>query len=92
MIAIIIILLLLLIVHIAWGAYVIIKLTKSAEFTRQQKRNNILLIIFVPLLWATLIYYMLKKLPEGYKFEPEERFTHNDFHESGKGSPGMRGF
>ena len=71
--------------HIIWGAYVIVKLVKSAQFTYKRKRSHIILIILIPLIWSTLIYYMLKKLPEGYEFEPNERFTHDDFHESGKG-------
>lgn len=92
MIFVITILSILLAIHIAWSIYMIMQLRKTAQFSQQQKRMHIILILLVPYLWATLLYYMLKQLPESYKVDPQDRFTHTDFHESGKGSPGMRGF
>jgi len=78
-----IILLVLLTVHLALALYAIIRVVKTVELTKKQKLMNILLTIFIPFIWSTLMYYMFKKMPESYEIDPKDKFTSNDFYESG---------
>jgi hypothetical protein len=86
-----VILIVVLLIHVGLGIYAIIQVVKTCEFTTKQKRINILLIIFVPIIWSVLIYYMLKKLPESYEIDPKDKFISNDFYESKKGFYGGGG-
>ena len=80
-----IILLVLLAIHIALGIYAAIRVSKTPELTKKQKFMNILLIIFIPIIWSVLMYYMFKKLPESYEMNPEEKYIQDDYYESRKG-------
>jgi len=75
----------LLVTHIALGVFAIIHVIKTPELTKIQKRMNILLIIFIPIIWSVLMYYMFKKMPESYEIDPKDKFISDDFYESKKG-------
>jgi len=80
-----IVFIIILIIHVFSGIYAIIQIAKTNQFTKRQKVINIILVISLPIFWSVLMYYMFKKEPESYEYEPKDRFVPNDFHESRKG-------
>ena len=82
-----VILIVVIVIHVALGIYAAIRVYKTPELTDKQKIMNIVLIIFIPIIWSVLMHYMFRKLPESYEIDPEDKFTQNDYYESGKGFP-----
>ena len=75
----------LLIIYLIISVYAIIKTVKTNEFSKRQKVYNLILIIFIPYIWAILIYYVLKEKPFLDVLEDKDKPTAVHYYESGKG-------
>lgn len=73
----------LLIVHIIISIYFIFKISKTNILTGKQKILNIIILLLLPFLWATLIFYLLKRLPGSHEVAMKNDSSSNGFYESG---------
>jgi mannose/fructose/N-acetylgalactosamine-specific phosphotransferase system component IID len=72
----------LLITHIIISIYFVLKISKANILTGKQKTLNIIMLLLLPFLWATLIYYLLKKQP-GLHEVATKNDSSNNYYESG---------
>ncbi len=73
----------LLIVHFIISIYFIFKVSKTNILTAKQKTQNIILLLLIPVFWATLIFYLLKNQPGWHEVAKKNDASGNGFHESG---------
>jgi putative Ca2+/H+ antiporter (TMEM165/GDT1 family) len=71
--------------HLVCALLAIIKVIKTIQLSKKQKIWNVIGVIFVPFLWALLIFYMFKEELPSYEIEEKNDVSSNNFYESRKG-------